>query len=174
MQTDTPAAPTRGTTHPIAGVLAGLVGGCAYLLAQLAFSATVLGGTGWEPLERISAVLLGEQFLPVSGDVNLTIAGFALLIHFAFSMVFGRLVDVVVRGAALPFALVAGAALGLALYGLDYWVIAPLAFPWFEDARGVTTILDHAAFGALTGAAYVMLRSRWQSEASATPALDGR
>ncbi|MBK0392015.1 hypothetical protein [Ramlibacter algicola] len=173
MHTDTPAAPAR-RTHPIAGVLAGLVGGCAYLLAQLAFAATVLGGTGWEPLERISAMLLGEQFLPVTGDVNLTIAGFALLIHFAFSMVFGRIVDVVVRGGALPFALGAGVLLGLALYGLDYWLVAPLAFPWFDGARGVTTVLDHAAFGAITAAAYVALRSRWQVEAPDTPALQGR
>lgn len=145
--------------EPVAGVLAGLLAGAAYLLAQMGFAATVQGGVGWEPLHRISAMLLGDGALPPPADVDLTIGGFALLIHFALAINFGRVVDLLVRERDLPAACLRGALVGLALYVLNFWLIAPALFPWFEDVRGLTTVIDHLLFGAVAGAAYVPLRA---------------
>ena len=145
--------------EPIAGVLAGLVAGAAYLLAQMAFAATVQGGVGWEPLQRTSAMLLGDGVLPPPAEVNLTIAGFGLLIHLALAINFGRAVDLLVRDRGLTAACLRGALVGLALYALNFWVIAPMLFPWFENNRGLTTIVDHLLFGAVAGAAYVQIRA---------------
>ena len=145
--------------EPIAGVLAGLVAGAAYLLAQMAFAATVQGGVGWEPLQRTSAMLLGDGVLPPPAEVNLTIAGFGLLIHLALAINFGRAVDLLVRDRDLTAACLRGALVGLALYALNFWVIAPMLFPWFENNRGLTTIVDHLLFGAVAGAAYVQIRA---------------
>lgn len=155
--------------EPVAGVLAGLVAGAAYLLAQMGFAATVQGGVGWEPLHRISAMLLGEGALPPPADIDLTIGGFGLLIHFALAINFGRVVDLLVRDRDLPAACLRGAAVGLALYALNFWVIAPALFPWFENNRGLTTLADHLLFGAVAGAAYVQLRAWLQMRRAAAP-----
>ena len=140
-------------------MLAGLVAGAAYLLAQMAFAATVHGGAGWEPLQRTSAMLLGDGVLPPPADVDLTIAGFGLLIHLALAINFGRVVDLLVRDRDLPAACLRGALVGLALYALDFWFVAPMLFPWFENNRGLTTIADHLLFGAVAGAACVQIRA---------------
>lgn len=55
-------------------------------------------------------------------------------------------------------ALLVGAAFGLAIYVFNYYVIAPVVFPWFVDARTPTSALIHLVFGAVIGAAYVGLR----------------
>lgn len=161
------SAPLSTASDPLAGVLAGLVAGVAYLVAQMAFSAGVHGGIGWEPLQRISAMLLGTDVLPPPGDIDITIGGIGLLIHLGLAIVFGRVVDVVVLGRMPAAAVLRGALVGLALYGLNYWLLAPVAFPWFEDARGLTTLVDHLLFGAVAGAVYAHLRPRLQAARAA-------
>jgi hypothetical protein len=161
------ATTTGDRADPIAGVLAGAVAGAAYLAAQMAFVATVHGGQGWEPLQRISAMLLGEDVLPPPGQVDLTIAGIGLLIHFGLAITFGRLVDQFVRARGVVQGAWRGALVGLALYAVNYWLVAPWAFPWFEENRGLTTALDHLLFGGVAGVAYVHLRAWLQSGSGA-------
>lgn len=158
MQADRPLA-AAAQPDPISGVLAGLVAGAAYLAAQMALVAGVHDGVGWEPLQRISAMLLGEDVLPPPGEVDLTIGGIGLLIHFGLAMAFGRLVDVSVRDRGAVQAAWRGAAVGLVLYAVNYWLVAPWAFPWFGDNRGLTTLVDHLLFGMVAGVAYVHLRA---------------
>jgi hypothetical protein len=147
------------STHPIAGVLAGLVAGAAYLGAQMMFAVTVHDGSGWEPLQRMGAMLLGDEAAP-PGRWSGGMIGISLLIHFGLAIVYGRLVDSLVRGRPLVPALVRGAAFGLLLYGVNYWLIAPVAFPWFAEGRSATALLDHVLFGAVAAGAYVVLRRR--------------
>jgi hypothetical protein len=154
-----PMHPADGSTHAVAGVLAGLVAAVAYLAAQTVFAATIHGGSGLEPLHRIGAVLLGDDVLPPPApEFSATIAGIALLIHFGLAMVYGRMVDTIVRGRELLPAMLRGGLFGLVLYAVNYWVIAPVAFPWFAEGRGATTVLDHVLFGVVAAAAYVVLR----------------
>jgi hypothetical protein len=141
-------------------VLAGLLAGLLYLAAQMAFALALHGGAGWEPLQRISAMLLGPDVLPPPGDIDITIGGIALLIHLSLSMAFGRVVDVLVLERPARAAATRGALVGLALYALDDWIVAPTLFPWFEQARGLTTLADHLLFGVVAGLAYVQLRRR--------------
>jgi hypothetical protein len=142
---------------PVAGVVAGLVAGAAYLLAQVAFAATLHGG-GAEPLQRIAAILLGPDLAPPPAEWNTTVTGMGLLIHFALAMVFGRLVGAVAGDRGLAGASAAGAAVGAALYALNFLLIAPDAFPWFEQSPPLTTLVDHLLFGAIAGSVYALLR----------------
>lgn len=146
-----------------AGALAGLVAGAAYLAAQMGFAATLHGGGGWEPLQRISAMLLGPDAVPPPAEISLTIAGIALLIHMPLSAIYGRLVAPFVRGFSLATAAWRGALAGLFLYAVNFWLLAPLAFPWFEDSRNVLTAIDHALFGAVAAVCYVQLHRYFQS-----------
>ena len=144
----------------VAGVLCGLVAGVAYLAAQMSFSALSSSGNAWEPLQRIAAILLGEDAAPPSADVTVTIVGMALLIHFALAVVFGRIVDWVVRGSTLVRGALRGAAVGAVIYVLDFWLLAPLAFPWFGQSRGLATTADHLLFGAVAAVSCLLIRMR--------------
>lgn len=144
----------------VAGILCGLVAGVAYLAAQMSFSALSSSGDAWEPLQRIAAILLGEDAAPPSADVTFTIVGMALLIHFALAIVFGRIVDWVARGSTLLRGAVRGAAVGAVIYAVDFWLLAPLAFPWFAQTRGLATGADHLLFGVVAAVSCLLIRMR--------------
>jgi len=153
------ALPAPGAiSEPVAGVVSGVIAGAAYLAAQVSFTAAARSGSAAEPLQRIAAMLMGPDAAPPPAEFTYTVLGMALIIHFALAMVFGRVVSVLVwRHRALPGVLV-GAGIGLALYALDFGLIAPLAFPWFEDSVRAVTLADHVLFGAVAAALCIALR----------------
>ena len=55
-------------------------------------------------------------------------------------------------------ALLIGAVFGLALYFINFYLIAPAAFPWFTMAQNWVSILSHLIYGVVLGAAYAALR----------------
>jgi hypothetical protein len=54
--------------------------------------------------------------------------------------------------------LLIGAAFGLALYFVNFYVVAPAAFPWFVEARNWVGLAGHLIFGVVLGVAYAALR----------------
>lgn len=165
MATQTEVSPAQagaqGWSAAVSGVIAGLFAGAAYLAAQVSFTGLARAGGSAEPLQRIAAILLGPDAAPPGADMNFTILGMAVLIHFGLAMAYGRLLAEVVWGRALLPAIAIGAVLGLALFGLNFELIAPSAFPWFQDSVQSTTMLDHMVFGAIAAAACVLLRRRF-------------
>jgi hypothetical protein len=153
-------ADVRHFNDAVAAGLAGLIAGTVYLLAQTTFTLFIGLQSASEPIQRIAAILLGPDAAPPPAELSLTIVGMALLIHLPLAFVYGRLIGRLVRDVR-PFAAVAiGAAFGLAMYGLNFELIAPKAFSWFEASRGAITLFDHALFGAVAAAAFVLLRRR--------------
>jgi type IV secretory pathway VirB2 component (pilin) len=154
----TPAGEAIST--PVAGVIAGAIAGAAYLAAQVAFTGLAHSGGAAEPLQRIAAILLGPDAAPPPAELNFTVFGMAVLIHFGLAMAYGRLLAELVWRRTLPVAAGIGAAIGLALFVLNFEVIAPGAFPWFEESVRATTLADHMLFGALAAVVCVLLRRR--------------
>ena len=148
----------HGLSPALAGVAAGLVAGAAYLVAQASFHAAILGRAWPEPLQRIAAMLLGEDAAPPPAELSLTIVGFALLIHFSLAIVYGRIVERLTVRASPAIAAARGGAFGVFLYAVNFLVVAPVAFPWFEASPIAVTLLDHVLFGAVAGLACVVLR----------------
>jgi hypothetical protein len=145
-------------SEPVAGVLGGLAAGAAYLIAQVTFTAVLHAGGAAEPLQRIAAILMGPDAAPPPAEFSFTVFGMAMIIHFALAMAFGRLVSVLVwRRAAGPGVLV-GALVGLALYLVNFWLLAPVAFPWFADSIRAVTMVDHLLFGAVAAAVCLSVR----------------
>ena len=153
-------SPAPAFPQATAGVIAGLVAGLAYLMAQVSFSALAHPGGAVEPLQRIAAILLGPDAAPPPDEFNFTVLGMALIVHFALAMVFGKLVCALVWHRRAAGALVLGAATGIALFGLDFELIAPLAFPWFAGSVRLATLGDHALFGFVAAAVCLLLRRR--------------
>ena len=147
----------RSLSDPVAGVVAGVIAGAAYLVAQTSLTGLARTGGMAEPLQRIAAILMGPDAAPPPAELNFTIFGMAMIIHFALAMVFGRAVGAVACGRGLPRAVLSGVVVGLGLYVLDFHLLAPLAFPWFADSMQLATAVDHALFGAVAGAACALL-----------------
>jgi hypothetical protein len=142
---------------PVAACLAGAVAGAAYLAAQGSMAALFHGGMA-EPLQRIAAMLMGPDTAPPAGDFSATVVGMGLMIHFTLAMVFGRIVGAAAGARAIGASAAIGALVGLALYVVNFQLIAPVAFPWFGQAPAASTLLDHLMFGAVAGALQAVLR----------------
>jgi len=152
--------PRRSQIQTAAGIAAGVIAGAAYLLAQMTFWATVHRGVGWEPLQRIAAMLLGPDAAPPPAKMSITIFAMALLIHLPLSGAYGRIIGACVRQFDERWAALVGLGCGLAIYGINFWLIAPDPFPWFLDSRNMVTAVDHAFFGILTAVAYPTIARR--------------
>lgn len=152
-------ARARAIPEPVAGVLAGLVAGVAYLVAQMTL-AGLPHGIGPEPLQRIAAILMGPDVAPPPADWDVTVVGMAVLIHFSLAVVFGRFVSQLVWKRPLGTAIAIGCAVGLAIFLVDFELLAPSAFPWFAAAPRSVTVIDHLLFGGIAGAVCVALRDR--------------
>jgi type IV secretory pathway VirB2 component (pilin) len=133
-----------------AGVLAGLVAGAAYILAQMLFS-SLLGSNGvFAPLQRIAAMLLGPDAAPPGHALGIEVT-MGLLIHAPLSLVAGLVISHWVRGKSINSAALLGSAAGLFFFVIAFFVVAPSAFPWFLDVRNPATAFDHLIFGAIAG-----------------------
>jgi hypothetical protein len=146
--------------RPVAGVIAGLAAGTAYLAAQVAFTASAEPGGAAEPLQRIAAILLGPDAAPPPADFDFTILGMALIIHFALAIVYGRIICTLVWQLRPGPGVLVGALAGTALYVLNFGFIAPHAFPWFNESIRAVTLADHILFGAVCSAVVLALRRR--------------
>lgn len=157
-ESDIRSLPVTRISEPVAGVLAGLVAGAAYLIAQISLTAALRGGGAAEPLQRIAAILMGPNAAPPPTEFTFTVLGMALIIHFGLAMVFGRIVSVAVWHHSTSRGVLIGAAIGLALYAINFGLLAPSAFPWFEDSIRAVTIADHLLFGSVAAAVCLTIR----------------
>ena len=82
----------------------------------------------------------------------------AMMIHFPMSIMLGLVGAWLVHKLDWGGALMVGAIFGIVLYVVNFYFIAPAAFPWFTMARNWVSAFAHAMFGAVIGMAYVGLR----------------
>ena len=157
---DTAAAPgPRAIPEGVAGVLAGVIAGAAYLVAQLTL-AGLPHGLGSAPPQRIAAILMGPDVAPPPAGWDVTVVGMAMLIHFGLAIVYGRFVAMLAWKRALPVAIAIGCAVGVGIFLVNFELLAPSAFPWFDASPRAVTLVDHLLFGGIAGAVCVALRNR--------------
>lgn len=143
------------------GVVAGLVAGIAagIVFAMFEMVVAVLMGQGFfAPLRMIGAIGLGEGALPPQPSIGLaTVVPVGLIIHMVLSMVYGAGFGVVASAVGAlkenrALLVGAGTIAGLALWIVNFYVIARVAFPWFAMANPVVQFLAHTFFfGAVLG-----------------------
>ncbi len=154
-------------TWVVGGVVAGLIAGVVFLVFEMVV-AGVMGPSAFGPARMIGAIGLGEGALPPQPSIGLgTVLPVALIIHFINSAVYGAIFGVIVGliGAlrSSRAALVGAATVfGFALWIVNFYVIAPVAFPWFGMANPVVQFLAHTFFfGTILG---LLLASRSEDE----------
>lgn len=131
---------------------AGLAGGGALLVWQLALAPLFLGISPAELVRRVAAIALGEQVFGLNAFtvmVGLT----AVIIHLPLSLIYARLLSALVHNMRTRVAVLFGAVFGALLYVVNFYGFTAL-FPWFESVRGWPTFLGHMLYGCVAAATY--------------------
>ena len=138
-----------------AAILSGLFAGVAFFLLQMALTALLLGSP-WVFARMTAAMVLGRGVLPPPATFDLGIVATAFALHMVLSLAYASLIAYVIHRGGLVIGVVGGAALGLALYAINYWTFAHW-FTWFLDLKSGIALLSHIVFGALAGGLYELL-----------------
>ncbi len=152
----------------LAGSLMGISAG-----GILIFEMLVVGSVGpdaFGPLRMIGATVLGENVLPTQPTMGLLlVVSVALIVHFALSAVYGVAFGTVagsigaLKGSRR--ALVGAAtAFGFALWIVNFYVIAPVLFPWLGMANPVVQLIAHTFFFGTTLGLMLAQRLRKDSQ----------
>jgi len=144
-----------------AGAWAGVIAGLAFLILEMVLVWMAQGQSPWGPPHMMAAMVLGQEVLPPPGTwapLDLKIMMTAMMIHFPVSIVYGLIGAWLMHRFDWTGALMIGAILGLAIYIVNFYMIAPEAFPWFLMGRNWIGVVSHIAFGAILGVAYITLR----------------
>lgn len=144
-----------------AAVWAALISGAVFLMLEMLMVRIFLGMSPWGPPHMIAAMVMGPDVLPQSGSwapFDFGVAMVAMLVHFPLSFIYGVIGGWIVHRMAMTATLLVGAAFGLAIYLVNFLVVAPIAFPWFEMARNWVTIFAHIVFGVVLTGVYIRFR----------------
>ena len=151
----------RGRWHGVdikAALVAGLIAGVVDL-ALLAASAWAQGESVWVNMRMTAAILMGTGVLPPPATFDPLIFSVSCVVHFGLSLIYGLIVAWFVRNSKLAVGLMIGVAVGIGIYVVNYYVFAPLLFPWLLTARGgMVPTLIHPVFGMIAAAVYLKLR----------------
>lgn len=143
-----------------AALLAGLIAGVVDL-ALLAAMALAQGESVWVNMRMTAAILMGPGVLPPPATFDPLLFGVSTIVHFGLSLIYGLIVAWFVRKSNVAVGLMIGVAVGVGIYLVNYYVFAPLLFPWLTAARGgMVPTLIHPVFGMIAAAAYLKLRGQ--------------
>jgi len=152
---ESPKVGTRQLVDWRAAVIAGLAAGCVFLALEMILTARAVGSP-WVFVRLVAAIALGRGVLPPPATFDGGVLAAALAIHLPLSIAFGCLIAFVIHRGGLAAGIVGGAALGLALYAINFWSLSYF-FPWFATMKSGISLISHIAFGAVAGGVYELL-----------------
>lgn len=138
-------------------VAAGVLGGLVFAVFEMVMAAVMMGPQAFfMPLRMISGIVLGEAALDPS--YSLLLAGVVgVIVHMVLSIAFAAVLAAVVKSLdSAGTALAAGVAFGIALWIVNFYVLAPvMGWAWFpERSNAVVQFMAHAFFFGLPVAWY--------------------
>lgn len=132
----------------IASFVIGIVAGIIFAMFEMIVAA-LMGMGFFAPLRMISAIVLGERALEPSYSLGAAIV-VGLIVHMILSAIYGVIYGLIVSAWTLlqqRIWLVAVATLyGLLLWLVNFYIIAPVAFPWFGMADPLVQFIAHTFF----------------------------
>lgn len=134
------------------GAIAGVIAGLSFAVYGLLASAAMEAGGFFTPLRMIGAILLGRDAL--DPGYPLLVAGAAgVSVHLVLSVAYGMIFSLLAAGLRSPmWDITLGSAFGLSLWLINFYVVAPIAFPWFLELNPIVQFIGHTFFfGTLLG-----------------------
>jgi uncharacterized membrane protein YagU involved in acid resistance len=145
------------------GAIAGIVAGIVFAAFEMVVSAFMMGSAAFfMPLRMIGAIALRPEALEPT--YSLLAAGLAgLIVHVILSIIYGLIFGALATVLRGPMALVGiGTIFGLALWLVNFYAIAPFAFPWFLEANPLVQFIANTFFfGTVLG--YFLWKSQERS-----------
>jgi len=143
-----------------AGLIAGLIAGVVELIV-LAGLAVGQGVSVWVPVRMTAAIVLGPAALTPADTFDARATVIAFILHFGLSLAYGVVIVALIRRLERMPALAVGVAFGIAVWLVNYFVLAPSFFPWLIASRGaVQTPFVHAIFGVAAVGVYMAIAAR--------------
>lgn len=137
------------------GMALGFLAGIVFIVFEVVV-AVIMGSSPFGPPQMMGAILLGEGSLEtLATPAFVAVAGLAL--HFLLSALYGGAFGAIVQmvrplGNNRLLLVAAAAVFGILLWVVNFYLISPVAFPWFAMADPVVQFLAHAFFyGAVLG-----------------------
>lgn len=142
------------------GIWSGLIAGLAFPVLEM-LMVWHQGESPCGPPRMIAAMVLGRDVLPPPATFDIGVVLVAMAVHFVLAIIYGLIIGLLVHRMTkfLP-ALVIGAGFGLPIYLVNFYLIAPSQFPWFEMVRNWISIFNHMLFGIVAAGAYIGLRHK--------------
>ncbi len=143
-----------------AAAWAGVIASAVFMMAEMLMVWLLQGQSPWGPPRMMAAMVLGKGILPPPADFSFVAMAVAMMIHIPLGIVYGLVLCRAAHRLGMGAALLAGAVFGVAVYAVNFYLVAPMVFPWFVEARNWVSLVAHALFGMVLGGAYVTLRDR--------------
>ena len=137
-------------------VYAGIAAGILSTVVQIALWAALtdaLPAVLYRDARFAAAIVMGPRALPPPASFDWAVMSVATLVHLTLSLVYAFVLSALIARLRPPAALVAGAAFGLFVFGLNMYGFTTI-FPWFEEDRDWITAAAHAAFGVIAAGVY--------------------
>jgi uncharacterized membrane protein (Fun14 family) len=141
-----------------AAIWAGVIAGIVFMMVEMLMVMFFQGQGPWGPPRMIAAMVLGKDVLPPPADFDIAIMMTAMMIHFPLSIVYGLIVGLAVRRFSNILALIIGGVFGLIIYFINFYLIAPIMFPWFTEAQNWISLVSHLIYGLMLGGTFAGLR----------------
>lgn len=152
-QTSKNKTTTRHTARSVKeGIGYGLIAGVIFALMEV-IASTIMGNPAITPFRLFASVLVGSEALTEMEAGNALLLGSVvhLVLSAAFGLVYGLIGASLTRRAQVWFGAQAGLgiAFGLALWLINFQLIARAAYPWFLETPQLMQALIHALFYGL-------------------------
>ncbi|MGQ0718991.1 MAG: hypothetical protein ACT4NP_17090 [Pseudonocardiales bacterium] len=130
----------------VRGAIGGVVSGFVFAGVTMWFASTMPDGSAEMPLRMMSTIVQGSGAM----EAGTTSVGLGVVVHLVLSALFGIVFALVVPMLRTngTVALV-GTGYGLALYVVNFLVLAPLFFTVFQAANQPFEVFAHIVFGTL-------------------------
>jgi hypothetical protein len=138
-----------------AAIIAGVASGLVLLVLEMLLT-WITVGSPWVFPRLIAAIVLGRGVLPPPATFSPGLLLVTLVIHLPLSIAYACLIAFVLHRWGLLVGIVGGAALGLALYLINFGTVFSI-YPWFAPMKGWIALWAHVAFGAVAGGVYELL-----------------
>jgi hypothetical protein len=127
------------------GILAGIGAGTSFALFIMVIDA-ILGNGFLDWLRQSAAIALGRSVVLGSSPLSVVIVG--LIVHVSLAAAYGAVFAVAARYIAFlrRELIVATTIFGLGIWVLNFYVISPWLFPWFDDSPDIVQFIAHTIF----------------------------
>lgn len=131
------------------GAIGGLIAGAVFAVAEVV-AAVWQGLPPSAPVQMIAAVVLGARAL-TEVEVTFATVGLALGLHAFLSVVYGVMLALVsmatlAAGTSVRGLTLAGMGFGFVLWLVNFFLIAPLTFPWLTPTDRAVQFVAHVFF----------------------------